>query len=553
MVIHQVARLDGDGIGHPQKLPDGSDSKITHLMLPSIVDQVVDAINEQQEASGGDTIEMVPFDLSAEARMENLDPDQLTAYYARMIAAIMDAGGRFMKMPTTTPTQQEVEADMAEHPDRFVGWDPGQIAAYKALHMKSPNNRLRNGADLQVMERPFYPDETLAVAPEGFSELDVRTPDAPQFFVETVDGLARELDRVEMENYVRSVLASAADTGKDILVTTKHTISPLDRRFWHSFQEIATAEFGDTFAILNTPEKKARAEAFKTEGKILLGEHLFDSFLPEILINGHEGKILACLPDQAAILHGLQNIGGMELSGVTQDMPTRVVCRVPKGSGYGEKIYEEGDKVGETHTLPEDDIRKTATRAAEVAAKRETRPILVLVSGNNPADEQLEDIVKNELGEGNYDVMTLSDILQALALVPNSSLLNVFITTNQIGDYLSDYLAPLHYGKLGRGALGACENMNLSYTEAGDIRVIGTDPSTGTAPTLANEKMAHHMLPAGALLSLATLLIEDKRLPDGLNQVGVRLRRSVLETLTEHGAMTDHSGFTADVIAKLAA
>jgi len=543
--VIDISLLYGDGIGRPpasdvlgrrfDTTPD-----IESRLLVGVVENVVSRLQNVY----GVEINLIDLDLSAEKRlMSGSAAGDLSNFYSGLVAQVAQLGGLALKLPTTTCTDPELRAvasgldiDVSEKDDKW-------FADQKA----SPNAVLRDSLSLAFMTRAFPSTPGLENVPTEIAPLHVMSLDGVDGFFEgdINNGINNEvfrtldLDVERIAQFAEKIVTKMGESGAEkVVLATKHTISKLDAYFTAALK----------VALLAKGMNEKQIESV-----------LFDSFLPSILANKHKGSVVVCMPDQAEMLKGLAEISGTPLEAVeTEDpLPGRMVFRLAQGSGYGETVDAVEDRVYETYTLNEQDVKIAFSQAKKLANEHGTKPCVVLIGGqNNPADDMLMlNYINSSFNPKSYTTVTMSDLMRDLALDPRDPRYSVMLTPNQIGDYLTDFLPALHCGALKNGsALGMGASTSYAYDEGGGLKTVLADPSTGTAPMLVdpnNADASKGILPVGVLLALANLLaaspsiISSQEVDPIFAEIGNELRGGVLETILDlkSRGITDYSNF----------
>ncbi len=166
------------------------------------------------------------------------------------------------------------------------------------------------------------------------------------------------------------------------------------------------------------------------------------------------------------------------------------------GLYFGERRTEEVDGVMtaiDTLTYSEEEIRRVAVRAFDIAAKRNKK--VVSVDKANVLDSsRLWRKVVTEVAE-NYPDITLEHMLVdncAMQLVKNPRQFGVILTENMFGDILSDEASEI------TGSIGMLASASLN-----DSRFGLYEPSHGSAPDIAGQNVAN---PIATILSAAMML-----------------------------------------------
>ena len=166
------------------------------------------------------------------------------------------------------------------------------------------------------------------------------------------------------------------------------------------------------------------------------------------------------------------------------------------GLYFGERHTEEVDgvrKATDTLVYDENEIRRIAIKAFEIAMKRNKRVISV-DKANVLDSSRLWRAVVNEVAEG-YPEVTVTHMLVdncAMQLVMNPGQFDVILTENMFGDILSDEASMI------TGSIGMLSSASLGKTKLGLY-----EPSHGSAPDIAGKNIAN---PIATILSAAMML-----------------------------------------------
>ncbi len=174
-----------------------------------------------------------------------------------------------------------------------------------------------------------------------------------------------------------------------------------------------------------------------------------------------------------------------------------VIMRELTGGVYfGERRTEEVDGVRKaTDTMPydENEIRRIAIKAFEIAMKRNKRVVSVDKANVLDTSRLWRQVVKEVAKD--YPEVTLTDMLVdncAMQLVMNPGQFDVILTENMFGDILSDEASMI------TGSIGMLSSASLGSTKLGLY-----EPSHGSAPDIAGKDIAN---PIATILSAAMML-----------------------------------------------
>jgi len=166
------------------------------------------------------------------------------------------------------------------------------------------------------------------------------------------------------------------------------------------------------------------------------------------------------------------------------------------GLYFGERHTEKVDgvwKATDILTYDENEIRRIAIKAFEIAMKRNKRVISVDKANVLDSSRLWRKVVKEVSVD--YPEVTLADMLVdncAMQLVMNPGQFDVILTENMFGDILSDEASMV------TGSIGMLSSASLGKTKLGLY-----EPSHGSAPDIAGKNIAN---PIATILSAAMML-----------------------------------------------
>ena len=173
-----------------------------------------------------------------------------------------------------------------------------------------------------------------------------------------------------------------------------------------------------------------------------------------------------------------------------------IVRELTGGLYFGERKTEEVDGVltaTDTLTYNENEIRRIAKKAFEIAMKRKKK--VISVDKSNVLDSsRLWDKIVNEVAK-DYPEVTLEHMLvdnAAMQLVKDPAQFDVVVTENMFGDILSDEASMI------TGSIGMLSSASLREDKFGLY-----EPSHGAAPDIAGQNKAN---PIATILSAAMML-----------------------------------------------
>ena len=205
---------------------------------------------------------------------------------------------------------------------------------------------------------------------------------------------------------------------------------------------------------------------------------LFANIRPAYLFNELKG---ACPLKEDIIGDGFDMVIMRELTG---------------GLYFGERHTEEIDGLmtaTDTLTYNEEEIRRIAVKAFDIAMKRNKKVISVdkanVLDSSRLWRKVVEEVAKD------YPEVELSNMLVdncAMQLVMNPGQFDVILTENMFGDILSDEASMI------TGSIGMLSSASLGKTKLGLY-----EPSHGSAPDIAGKNIAN---PIATILSAAMML-----------------------------------------------
>lgn len=205
---------------------------------------------------------------------------------------------------------------------------------------------------------------------------------------------------------------------------------------------------------------------------------LFANIRPAYLFNELKG---ACPLKEEIIGDGFDMVIMRELTG---------------GLYFGERHTEEVDGVmtaTDTLTYNEEEIRRIAVKAFDIAMKR-NKKVISVDKANVLDSSRLWRKVVAEVAK-DYPEVEVSDMLVdncAMQLVMNPGQFDVILTENMFGDILSDEASMI------TGSIGMLSSASLGSSKLGLY-----EPSHGSAPDIAGKNIAN---PIATILSAAMML-----------------------------------------------
>ena len=188
-----------------------------------------------------------------------------------------------------------------------------------------------------------------------------------------------------------------------------------------------------------------------------------------------------------------------------------MVRELTGGLYFGERYTKETDGVKtavDTLSYSENEIRRAAVKAFEIAKKRDRK--VTLVDKANVLDSSrlwrsVTSEVASDYPEVAFDTMLVDNC--AMQLVKDPAQFDVILTENMFGDILSDEAAMI------TGSIGMLPSASLNDTKFGLY-----EPSGGSAPDIAGQNIAN---PIATILSAAMMLrfsLDQDKAADAIEQ-----------------------------------
>jgi 3-isopropylmalate dehydrogenase len=309
--------------------------------------------------------------------------------------------------------------------------------------------------------------------------------------------------------------------GPEVLREARRVLEAVADRGGHQFELIEGAIGAGAIAASGDPLPPPTRELCRSVDAVLLGA----VGLPEQKLDGarrpEEGLLeLRTLLGNYANLRPVRV--NASLGGHSPLRPERVegvdllvVRELLGGIYFGQPRGSEADRAYNTEVYTEDEVRRIAVTAFDLARQRK-RKVVSVDKANVLEVSMLWRRVASDVAAGYPDVAFSSMYVDncAMQLVANPRQFDVILTNNMFGDILSDEASVL------TGSLGMLPSASIG----GQTGLY--EPVHGSAPDIAGEGLAN---PIGAILSIAMLLEESL----GLKQEGAIVRDAVDRVLAD--------------------
>ncbi len=222
-----------------------------------------------------------------------------------------------------------------------------------------------------------------------------------------------------------------------------------------------------------------------------------------------------------------------------------IVRELTGGLYFGERYTEEKDGVRravDTLTYNENEIRRAAKKAFEIAAKRRKKVTSVDKANVLDSSRLWRKVVEETAKD--YPDIALEHMLVdncAMQIVKDPAQFDVVLTENMFGDILSDEAAEI------TGSIGMLASASLNDTKFGLY-----EPSGGSAPDIAGQNIAN---PIATILSAAMMLRFSFDLDEAADGIENAVRKVLKEgfrtgDIMSEGCKKVHTDEMGDLIAK---
>lgn len=296
--------------------------------------------------------------------------------------------------------------------------------------------------------------------------------------------------------------------GPEIVAEAKKVLDGIGVRYGHSFRYEEILMGGCSIDANGVPLTEEAVAAAKASDAVLMGSiggntqtspwyQLPPDLRPEAgLLKLRKSLNLFANLRPAYLYEELKEACPLREDIIGDGFDLMIMRELTGGLYFGERKTEEVDGVltaTDTLTYNENEIRRIAKRAFEIAEKR--RKKVTSVDKANVLDSsRLWRSIVDEVAAG-YPEVTLTHMLVdncAMQLVKDPKQFDVILTENMFGDILSDEASMV------TGSIGMLSSASLNDTSFGLY-----EPSGGSAPDIAGKGIAN---PIATILSAAMML-----------------------------------------------
>jgi 3-isopropylmalate dehydrogenase len=296
--------------------------------------------------------------------------------------------------------------------------------------------------------------------------------------------------------------------GPEIVREARKVLDSVGKKFGHTFHYTEILMGGASIDVHGVPLTQEALETAKKSDSVLLGavggnvgnSRWYDvapNLRPEAgLLAIRKGLGLFANIRPAYLYDELKSACPLKDEVIGDGFDMVIMRELTGGIYFGERHTEEVNgvlKATDVLTYDENEIRRIAIKAFEIAMKRNKRVISVDKANVLDSSRLWRKVVKEVAAD--YPEVTYTDMLVdncAMQLVMNPRQFDVILTENMFGDILSDEASMI------TGSIGMLSSASLGSTKLGLY-----EPSHGSAPDIAGKDIAN---PIATILSAAMML-----------------------------------------------
>lgn len=296
--------------------------------------------------------------------------------------------------------------------------------------------------------------------------------------------------------------------GPEIVTEARKVLDKVAEKYGHRFQYTEVLMGGVSIDAYGVPLTDEALETARKSDSVLLGavggnvgnSRWYDvapDLRPEAgLLKIRKGLELFANIRPAYLYDELKDACPLKDEVIGDGFDMVIMRELTGGIYFGERHTEEVNgvlKATDVLTYDENEIRRIAVKAFEIAMKRNKRVISVDKANVLDSSRLWRKVVKEVAAD--YPEVELKDMLVdncAMQLVMNPRQFDVILTENMFGDILSDEASMI------TGSIGMLSSASLGATKLGLY-----EPSHGSAPDIAGKDIAN---PIATILSAAMML-----------------------------------------------
>jgi 3-isopropylmalate dehydrogenase len=296
--------------------------------------------------------------------------------------------------------------------------------------------------------------------------------------------------------------------GPEIVAEARKVLDKVAEKYGHRFNYTELLMGGCSIDAYGEPLTQETLEKAKKSDSVLLGavggnvgNSRWYDVAPELrpeagLLKIRKGLGLFANIRPAYLYDELKKACPLKDEVIGEGFDMVIMRELTGGIYFGERHTEEVNgvlKATDVLTYDENEIRRIAVKAFEIAMKRNKKVISVDKANVLDSSRLWRKVVKEVAAD--YPEVELKDMLVdncAMQLVMNPGQFDVILTENMFGDILSDEASMI------TGSIGMLSSASLGATKLGLY-----EPSHGSAPDIAGKNIAN---PIATILSAAMML-----------------------------------------------
>lgn len=315
--------------------------------------------------------------------------------------------------------------------------------------------------------------------------------------------------------------------GPEVINETINVLNKIGTKFNHTFHFTEVDAGGCAIDKHGEPLPQKTIEICKNSDSVLLGAvggYKWDTLpgdqRPERALLGLRGELELYANLRPAVLYkSLKDACPLKAETAEKGIDIMVIRELTGGMYFGERGRKQtamGEAAFDTEMYSEEEVRRIAVSAFEIARKR-NKKVMNVDKANVLESSRLWREVVLKVAEDYKDVELQHMYVDnaSMQLVKNPQQFDVVVTTNMFGDILSDEASMI------TGSIGMLPSASLGKSKLGMY-----EPIHGSAPDIAGKDLAN---PIATILSAAMML----RYSFDLNAEAEVIENAVLEVLEQ--------------------